>query len=125
MADIPPRDPPDAAAEARDIPAASAETPVPDERPPTERIDRGLADFVRRAVSAGVGAASRSKDDIMRTAAIEMRTWLEHMNFSEEVAKALANMVIEVKTEIRFRPAEDGRLVPQASSDLKMKSSDS
>ena len=126
MVDSPHRDPPDTSAEVRDVPpVASAEPPPADERPPNERIDRGIADFVRRAVSAGVGAAARSKDDIMRSAAIEMRTWLEHMNFSEEIAKALSGMVIEVKTEIRFRPSDDGRLVPQATSDMKMKSSDS
>jgi hypothetical protein len=81
----------------------------------------GLGDFVRRAVSAGVGAASRSKDDIMRVAAGEVRSWLEHLNLNEEVAKALAKMVIEVKTEIRFRPNEDGKLVTETSNDVKVK----
>src|SRR4051794_31983607 len=81
----------------------------------------GITDFVRRAVSAGVGAASRSKDDIMRAAAGEIRTWLEHLNLNEELAKALAKMVIEVKTEIRFRPNEDGKLVPETSNDVKVK----
>ena len=93
-----------------------------DERP-SERIDRGIADFVRRAVSAGVGAASRSKEDIMRTAAGEVRAWLEHLNLSEELAKALSTMVIELKTEIRFRPVEGGKIVPQTTSDVKVKSS--
>jgi hypothetical protein len=81
----------------------------------------GISDFVRRAVSAGVGAASRSKDDIMRVAAGEMRNWLERLNLNEEVVKALAKMVIEVKTEIRFRPTEDGKLVPETTNDVKMK----
>ena len=85
-----------------------------------------ITDFVRRAVSgavsAGVGAASRSKDDIMRAAAGEMRNWLEHLNLNEELAKALAKMVIEVKTEIRFRPTEDGKLVSETSNDVKVKS---
>ena len=83
----------------------------------------GIGDFVRRAVSAGVGAASRSKDDIMRVAASEMRNWLERLNLNEEVVKALAKMVIEVKTEIRFRPSEDGKLVPQTTNDVKLKPS--
>jgi len=83
----------------------------------------GISDFVRRAVSAGVGAASRSKDDIMRVAAGEMRGWLEHLNLHEELAKALAKLVIEVKTEIRFRPTEDGKLVPETTNDIKMKPS--
>ena len=81
----------------------------------------GIGDFVRRAVSAGVGAASRSKDDIMRVAASEMRNWLERLNLNEELVKALGKMVIEVKTEIRFRPTEDGKLVPETTNDFKMK----
>jgi hypothetical protein len=85
--------------------------------------DRGITDFVRRAVSAGVGAASRSKEDIMRVAAAEVRTWLEHLNLNEEVAKALSKMVIEVKTEIRFRPQEDGRVLPETTNDVKIKGS--
>ncbi len=83
--------------------------------------DRGLSDFVRRAVSAGVGAASKSKDDIMRAAAGEMRTWLEHLNMNEELAKVLTKLVVEVKTEIRFRPTEDGKIVPEATNDYKIK----
>jgi hypothetical protein len=82
----------------------------------------GIGEFVRRAVSAGVGAASRSKDDIMRVAAGEMRNWLERLNLNEEVVKALAKMVIEVKTEIRFRPSDDGKLVPETTNDVKLKS---
>jgi len=107
--------------------AAAAPGPAPEDRsaPSGERIDRGIADFVKRAVSAGVGAASRSKEDIVRVAATEVRSWLDHMNISEEIAKALSHMVIEVKTEIRFRPSEDGRLVPQTTSDMKVKGSDS
>jgi len=81
----------------------------------------GIGEFVRRAVSAGVGAASRSKEDIMRAAAGEVRSWLEHLNLNEEFAKALAKMVIEVKTEIRFRPNEDGKLVSETSNDVKVK----
>jgi hypothetical protein len=81
----------------------------------------GIGDFVRRAVSAGVGAASRSKDDIMRVAASEMRNWLERLNLNEEVVKALGKMVIEVKTEIRFRPTDDGKLVPETTNDVNVK----
>ena len=47
----------------------------------------------------------------MRVAATEMRVWLDHLNINEEIAKALAKMVIEVKTEIRFAGgggADDG-----------------
>jgi hypothetical protein len=95
---------------------------VGDDDPTGRAEDRtGITDFVRRAVSAGVGAASRSKDDIMRAAAGEMRNWLEHLNLNEELGKALAKLVIEVKTEIRFRPTEDGKLVPETTNDIKVK----
>ena len=83
----------------------------------------GIGDFVRRAVSAGVGAASRSKDDILRVAAGEVRSWLERLNLPDELAKALTKTVIEVKTEIRFRLTEDGKLVPETTNDVKMKPS--
>ena len=86
-----------------------------------ERADHGITDFVRRAVSAGVGAAARSKDDIMRAAAGEMRNGLEHLNLNEELAKALSKLVIEIKTEVRFRPNDDGRIVPETVNDVKIK----
>jgi hypothetical protein len=94
--------------------------------PGSDRDREGsITDFVRRAVSAGVGAAAgaaaRSKDDIMRAAAGEVRNWLEHMNFNEELMKALSKMVIEVKTEVRFRAAEDGKVVSETSNDVKIK----
>lgn len=88
-----------------------------------DRGEGSITDFVRRAVSAGVGAATRSKDDIVRVAAGEMRTWLEHLNLNEEVAKALTKLVIEVKTEIRFRPTDEGKVVSETSNDIKLKPS--
>jgi hypothetical protein len=96
-------------------------TPGGDRERERER-EGGIGDFVRRAVSAGVGAASRSKDDIMRAAAGEVRSWLEHLNLNDELAKVLAKMVIEVKTEIRFRPNEEGKFVPETTNDVKVKS---
>jgi len=83
--------------------------------------DRGLTDFVRRAVSAGVGAASRSKDDIMRAAASEVKTWLDRLDVNNELVRALSRMVIEVKTEIRFRPTDDGRIASETSNEVKIK----
>ena len=90
---------------------------------PAGEREGGIGDFVRRAVSAGVGAASRSKDDILRVAAGEVRSWLERLNLPDELAKALTKTIIEVKTEIRFRPTEDGKVVPETTNDVKMKPS--
>jgi hypothetical protein len=99
---------------------------IPDDEPTgrteeRERAEHGLTDFVRRAVSAGVGAAARSKDDIMRAAASEMRNWLEHLNLNEELAKALSKLVIEVKTEVRFRQNDEGKIVSETVNDVKVK----
>ena len=87
-----------------------------------ERSEHGLSDLVKRAMAAGLDVASRSKDDFVRVATSEMRSWLNHMDVQSEIAKVLAKMVIEVKAEIRFRPKEDGTLVPEATTDLKVKS---
>ena len=100
----------------------SAPEEVGEEETTSRGDDRsGISDFVRRAVSAGVGAASRSKDDIMRVASGEVRSWLERLNLHEELTKALAKMVIEVKTEVRFRPTEDGKLVSETTNEVKIK----
>jgi len=100
-----------------------APEPLGDEDPTGRSADdrSGITDFVRRAVSAGVGAASRSKDDIVRVAAGEVRGWPEHVNLHDELAKALAKMVIEVKMEVRFRPNDEGKLVAETTNDVKVK----
>jgi hypothetical protein len=104
-------------------PEAVTEDEPTSPRPADERGERdhSLSDFVRRAVSAGVGAAAKSKDDIMRAAAGEMRVWLEHLNMNEELAKVLTKLVIEVKTEVRFRPTDDGKIVPETSNEFRVK----
>jgi hypothetical protein len=86
-----------------------------------ERVDRGLSDFVRRAVAAGMEAAGRSKEDIVRVASSEIRNWLDHLELDTELRKALSKMVLEVKAEIRFRPTEDGKLVPETEADVKVR----
>ena len=82
---------------------------------------RGISDFVRRAVSAGIEAASRGKNDIVRVATSEIRSWLDQLDLDTEIVKAMSRMVLEVKAEIRFRPT-DGKLAPEATGDVKIKS---
>src|SRR5829696_123645 len=81
---------------------------------------RGISDFVRRAVSAGIEAASRGKNDIVRVATTEVRSWLDRLDLDTEIVKAMSRMVLEVKAEIRFRPV-DGKLAPEATGDVKIK----
>ena len=102
-------------------PAAEADQGAASEDEPRERIDRGISDFVRRAVSAGLEAASRGKSDIVRVATTEVRSWLDKLDLDTEIVKALSRMVLEVKAEVRFRPTEGGKLVPEATGDVKIK----
>ncbi len=92
-----------------------------DSEPAPERQDRGLSDRVRRAMAAGLEAASRSKDDFVRAATSEIGSWLERMDVQGELAKVLSKMVVEVKAEIRFRPREDGSLAAEATTETKVK----
>ena len=87
-----------------------------------ERQERKLTDVLKKAMSAGLGVASRSKDDFVRAAASEVGAWLERKDVAEELTKALANMVLEVKAEIRFKPTADGGLKPEVSSEYTVKS---
>jgi hypothetical protein len=93
-----------------------------DAEAPPERSDVGISERVRRAMAAGLEAASRSKEDLLRAAGSELGSWLERMDMTNELAKALTKLVVEVKAEIRFRPREDGSIVPEVvSSEVKNK----
>jgi hypothetical protein len=81
----------------------------------------GISDRVRRAMAAGLEAASRSKDDFVRAAASEIGSWLERVDVQSELGKVLSKMVLEVKAEIRFRPREDGSLAAEATTETKVK----
>ncbi len=85
------------------------------------RSERGLSDRVRRAMAAGLEVASRSKDDLVRAATSEIGAWLDRLDVQGELAQVLSKMVLEVKAEIRFRPKEDGTLVPEVTSDVQVK----
>ncbi len=110
-----------------DEPDPAASPPAP----PSEGVDSGgdeagperarIPDFVRRAMSAGFEAASKSKDDLLRVASSEIRSWLDRLDLDTELKKALSKMVVEIKTEIRFRPTEDGQSAPEVSHDVRLK----
>jgi hypothetical protein len=101
--------------------ASEEDKAAPEGEPTRERVDRGLSDLVKRAMSAGLEVATRSKDDFVRVATTEMRAWLDRLDLQSELAKALTKMVVEVKAEIRFRPRSDGKLEPETKSEIKVK----
>lgn len=63
--------------------------------------------------------ASGAKDEVLRIFSDEVRRFLESEAVRREFAKALSSLVIDVKAEIRVRPAEDGKLVPDVKADVK------
>jgi hypothetical protein len=98
-----------------------AERQTSDSAESEARSDHGLSDRVRRAMAAGLGVASRSKDDLVRAATAEIGSWLDRLDVQGELAKVLAKMVVEVKAEIRFRPREDGTVAPEITSEVQVK----
>ena len=90
---------------------SSSNTNEPDDGP-------GLSDFIRKAVSAGVGAATKSRQEVFRVAAGEVRSWLDKLDLDKEIVRALCKTVVEVKTEVRFRPREDGGVTPEAKNEV-------
>lgn len=109
---------------------------------------RGLIpDTVRKALLAGVGAlfmteegarrlardwklpkevigfigqqAQGAKDEVLRVFSEEVRRFLESEKVRSEFLKALSTMAIEVKAEIRLKPAEDGTLRPEVKSAVR------
>jgi len=104
-------------------PDAAAASDAPGEPPDAGADERsgGLSDLVRRAVSAGVGAAKASKEDILRVAANEMKSWLDRLDLQNDLVQVLSKMTIELRTEIRFRKNDEGKVVPEVVNDVKVK----
>jgi hypothetical protein len=128
-------------------PVAAAEAAP--EPPPPEGAPAGggLQDTLRKALLAGMGAlflteegarrlarewklpkeligflgsqASGAKDEILRIFSDEVRRFFESEAMRREVARTLSSMVVEVKAEIRVRPAADGGLEPQVKAEVR------
>jgi hypothetical protein len=62
---------------------------------------------------------------LYRVVAKETRDFLEHTNFSEELARVLTTLSFEIKTEVRFIP-NDSRLgaTPDVRARVRVKKSD-
>ncbi len=128
-------------------------------RPPGDPLDpveelagdepRGLADGVKKAILAGMGAlfltegtarrlardwklpkevigfigsqASGAKDEILRLFAEEVRRFLESEVVRAEFWKALTENAIEIRAEIRFRPEPGGKPRPRVSTSAKVR----
>ena len=121
--------------------------------PPGEGDDVGLrgsiADGVKKALLAGVGAlflteegarrlardwklpkdvsafigqqAQSAKEEILRLFAEELRRFLESESVRGEFWKALSGNSIEIRAEIRIKPDEHGEPKPEVSAAVKAK----
>ena len=90
----------------------------------SEELVRKVMDELRlprellTSVLAHTAQARRSISDAVKN---EVRKFLESAVFSEQLQKLLTSMVFEVKTEIRFVPADGGTLAAKRKSTVKVK----
>ncbi|HTM22723.1 MAG TPA: hypothetical protein VL172_19505 [Kofleriaceae bacterium] len=126
-----PGDPPASAGEGETTESTLGDMP----KAVRQRLEAFIPDLVRRAFTSGMGAvfsteegirkltkdltlpkdvagylastASSTKDQIFEIVAREVREFLSGVNLSEEIAKMLTTLSLEVKTEIRFIPNDE------------------
>ena len=94
-----------------------------------ERITEGpenVREFVREmklpkeVLALVLAQIDETKNGLYRVVAKEIRDFLEHTNFSEEMAKVLTTLSFEIKTEVRFIP-NDERLGAPPKPDIRAK----
>ncbi len=114
-----------------------------------ERLESLLPNVIRKTMSTGAGAkqktedviknalqdrmmpkevvtyivdlADNTKNEVVRVAAREFRTFLDSAKFNQELAKVLTQLSFEIRTEIRFIP-NDQALKPSVETSARLKS---
>lgn len=90
-----------------------------------EGVRKIAGDLPKDAANFLVTQAQHTKDEALRVVAIELRRFLDKVDLQEVVRKVLANVVLEVKAEIRFVPAESGiKIEGKPKVALKRRASD-
>jgi len=79
----------------------------------TENVRQLVSDLKlpKEALSVLLGQLDETKNGLYRAVAKEVRDFLDHTNFAEEITKALTALSFEIKTEVRFIP-NDARARP-------------
>jgi hypothetical protein len=79
---------------------------------------------IRRGQGLVTGVAQDTKEELVRMISAEVRGFLDKMDAADLVQEIVSGLVIEMKTEIRFRRAEDGKLEPQFDTKVRSDRSD-
>jgi hypothetical protein len=113
------------------------------------KVEWALPDLLKRGILAGIGAlfmtedgvrsilgelklpkeaaqfvvnqVAKTKEDLFRMIASEIRGFLESTNISEELRSAMTGMSLEISTTVRFVPDQD-KIKPEMKSSVKVKS---
>jgi hypothetical protein len=127
--------------------APEEKPPLPGDESAARRTDGLIPDTVRRALVAGLGAlfmteegvrhlvaemrlpkeavqfltrqADQAKAQLLEIISRELRSFLESVNLAEELQKVLCSVVLEVRTEIRLVPSDEGLVKPQMSTSVQ------
>lgn len=67
----------------------------------------------KRGQGLVTGVAHGTKEELVRLISAEVRGFLDKMDAADLVQEIVSGLVIEMKTEIRFRRSDDGRLEPE------------
>jgi len=118
-----------------------------------QRLEALVPEMVKRTFSAGIGAlfsteenlrklakdvsipdvagylastADSTKDKVLEIIARELRSFLEQVNLSEELAKLLTTLSFEIRTEIRFVPNSErySGVDPSVKASVRLKKND-
>lgn len=133
------------------MPPPDGDDPPEEKERERRRLERLLPELIKRIVEAGYVKLSEgpenvrefvrdmklpkevlallltqideTKNGLYRVVAKEIRDFLEHTNFSEEMAKVLTMLSFEIKTEVRFIPNDErlGMPKPEVRSKVKVK----
>ena len=76
----------------------------------------------KEALALILAQLDETKNGLYRVVAKEIRDFLEHTNFADEVAKVLTTLSFEIKTEVRFIP-NDSRVgaAPNVRSTVRVR----
>ena len=67
---------------------------------------------LKRGQGLVTGVAQGTKEELVRMISAEVRGFLDKMDAADLVQEIVSGLVIEMKTEIRFKRSEDGRIEP-------------